>query len=199
MRELLIATRNQGKMPELIAGLAGVPFAIISLNDTDLPAEFTVEEPGSTYEAHAAIKAFTYGKRTGLLTLADDSGLEVDALQGWPGVRSATHVAGSDLDRMNALLERMRDVPDGLRGAQFRTMVAIYNPADDKIRFAEGVTRGSILRGPRGEGGHGYDPVFLADELQQTFAEAPLEEKMKVSQRARALAKARELLLTEFV
>lgn len=199
MRELLVATRNEGKMPELISGLEGVPFNILSLNDTNLPADFAVEEPGSTYEAHAAIKAFTYGKRSGLLTLADDSGLEVDAFEGWPGVHSATHVAGSDLDRINALLDRMKDVPDGSRGAQFRTTVAIYNPADDKIRFAEGVTRGSILRAPRGAGGHGYDPVFLADELQQTFAEASLEAKMTVSQRARALAKAREVLLAEFV
>ncbi len=199
MRELLIATRNQKKMPELLDGLRDVPFKIISLNDTDLPHDFSVEEPGSTYEAHAAIKAFTYGKRTGLLTLADDSGIEVDALLGWPGVHSATHVEGSDTDRLNALLERMKDVPDGSRGAQFRTVIAIYNPADDKIRFAEGVTRGHILREERGEREFGYDPIFYAEELQKTFAEASLEEKMTVSQRARALAKAREVLLEEFV
>lgn len=199
MRELLIATRNQGKIPVLLAALAGVPFKVISLNDTALPQDFTVEEPGSTYEAHAVIKAFTYGKRADLLTLADDSGLEVDALNGWPGVHSATHIAGSDIDRLNALLERMKDIPDGSRGAQFRSVIAIYDPSNDKIRFAEGATRGTILQEPRGTGGHGYDPVFFADEIQKGFGEASFQESFAVSHRARAMAKAREILLTEFV
>lgn len=199
MRELLIATRNAGKMPVLIASLAGVPFKIVSLNETSLPQDFTVEEPGSTYEAHAAIKAFTYGKRTGMLTLADDSGLEVDAFGGWPGVHSATHIEGSDADRLNALLSRMKDIPDGSRTALFRTTIAIYEPANDKIRFAEGVTRGSILFEARGTGGHGYDPIFFADDIQKGFGEASFDESFSVSHRARAMAKAREILLAEFV
>src|SRR3989344_8896310 len=138
MRELLVATRNEGKLPGILVGLKEVPFTIVTLNNTDVPDNYVVEEPGSTYEAHAAIKAILYGKKSCLLTLADDSGLEVDALDGWPGIHSATHIQGSDVDRLNMLLERMKDVPEGRRGAQYRSVVAVFDPLTDKIRFAEG-------------------------------------------------------------
>lgn len=199
MRELLIATRNQKKMPGLIEGLKGVPFKIISLNDTSLPADFTVEEPGSTYEAHAAIKAFTYGKRANILTLAEDSGIEVEALGGWPGVHSATFLPGTDRDRLNALLEKMKDIPEGKRQALYRSTIAIYDPQSDKIRFAEGITRGSILKESRGDDEFGYNPVFFSDDLLKCFGEVPFEEKYAVSHRKRALDRAREALLKEFV
>jgi XTP/dITP diphosphohydrolase len=199
MHQLLVATRNQKKMPGLLVGLKDVPFDIITLNDTHIPKEFVVEEPGSTYEAHAAIKAFTYGKRAGVLTLADDSGIEVDALNGWPGVYSATYLAGSDMDRLNGLLEKMNNIPAGKRGAQYRSVIALYDPENDKIRFAEGLTRGHIVVEPRGDDDFGYNPIFFSDELQQTFGEATFENKVRVSHRTRALDKAREMLLTEFV
>lgn len=199
MRELLVATRNQKKMPGLLAGLEGVPFKIVSLNDVNLPKDFTVEEPGSTYEAHAAIKAFTYGKRSGILTLAEDSGIEVDELGGWPGVHSATYMKGTDADRMNGLLERMKDIPEEKRGAQYRATVSIYDPVNDKVRFAEGITRGRILAAPSGDDDFGYNPVFFSDDLQKCFGEATFKEKLSVSHRTRAVAKAREILLNEFV
>jgi|SRR3989344_3477 len=199
MRELLIATRNEKKIPGMLAGLGDVSFEIVSLADTDLPADFTVEEPGSTYEAHAAIKAFTYGKRTGLLTLADDSGIEIDALDGWPGVHSATYMTGSDADRMHGLLEKMKDIPEGRRGAQYRAVIAIYDPTNDKVRFAEGITRGSILQQPEGTNDFGYNPVFFSEDLQQSFGVAPFEKQVPISHRTRALHKAREILLNEFV
>jgi XTP/dITP diphosphohydrolase len=199
MRELLVATRNQKKMPGLLAGLKGVPFKIVSLNDTDIPKDFSVEEPGNTYEAHAAIKAFTYGKRSGLLTLADDSGIEVDELGGWPGVHSATYMQGTDSDRMHGLLEKMKDIPEGKRGAQYRAVIAIYDPSNDKVRFAEGVTRGRILFAPEGTNDFGYNPVFFSDDLGQSFGVAPFEDQVTVSHRTRALAKAKEILLNEFV
>lgn len=198
MRELLIATRSTGKMPGMLVGLKGVPFQIITLSDTEVPTEYTVEEPGNTYEAHAALKAVLYGKKAGKLTLADDSGLEIDALGGWPGVPSATWLPGSDVDRLNGVLQKMKDIPDGKRGAQYRAIIAIFDPVTEKLRFAEGTCRGHILREPQGGDGFGYDPIFFSDDLQKTFGEATLEERAQVSHRARALKKARELLLSDF-
>lgn len=199
MRELLLATRNKHKMPGMIAPLAGVPFRLISLNETEIPVDFSVEEPGSTYEAHAAIKAFTYGKRSGFLTIADDAGLEVNALGGWPGVHSATWKEGSDEDRLLGLLERMKGIPEKERSAQYRSVIAIYDPTNDKIRFAEGVTHGRILEGISGDNMFGYNRIFFSDELQQSFGEASFEDQVRVSHRTRALTKAREILMSEFV
>ena len=185
-------------MPGLLAGLQDIPFQIISLNDTDVPRDFVVEEPGNTYEAHAAIKAILYGKKANMLTLADDSGLEIDALGGWPGVHAATFIAGSETDRNNAVLEKMHDIPEEKRGAQYRATIAIYDPETDKVRFAEGICRGSILTQPKGNEGFGYDPIFFSNDLQACFGELPLSERAKVSHRARALTKAKEILLKEF-
>src|SRR3989344_1102065 len=199
MRELLIATRNKKKMPGLLAGLGDVAFKIVSLNDLDIPKDFTVDEPGSTYEAHAAIKAFTYGKRSDMLALADDSGIEIDELGGWPGVHSATYMQGTDADRMRGLLEKMKNIPEGKRGAQYRAVIAVYDPVNDKVRFAEGITRGSILMTPEGTNDFGYNPIFFSDDLQESFGVASFERQVPISHRTRALAKAREILLNEFV
>lgn len=199
MREILVATRNPHKMPGMLAGLQGVPLKMISLNDTDLPRDFVVEEPGSTYEAHAAIKAIIYGKRTGKLTIADDSGLEVDALSVWPGVNSATWLAGSDEDRLRGLLEKMTDIPEGKRGAQYHCVIAIYDPNTDKVRFAEGLCRGRILTEMEGDNVFGYNRIFFSDDLQESFGSAKVDDKVKISHRARALAKARQILSTEYI
>lgn len=199
MRELLLATANTGKIPGLIEGLGDIPFKIVTLNDVTLPPGFEVEEPGSTYEAHAAIKAMIVSKHTGLLTLADDSGLEIDALGGEPGVHTANYFVGTRDERIQKLLEKMSAVPEGERGAQYRCVIALYDPKNDKVRFAEATTRGSITTEMRGDNGFGYDPVFLSDDLGKTFGESSLEEVSKVSHRGRALAKARDILAREFV
>lgn len=199
MRELLIATRNEGKVPGIKIGLTSLPFNVLTLNETDVPRDYEVEEPGNTYEAHAAIKAILYGKRAGVLTLADDSGLEVDALDGWPGVHAADWMQGTAQDRLNGLLEKMRNVPEGKRTARYRSVIALYDPTTDKVRFAEGECAGRILLAPEGTEGFGYDPIFFSDDLQAGFGVSALEDRAKISHRARALERAREILLNEFV
>ncbi len=197
LRDLLIATRNRGKYPEIRMELRDLPFSLLDLNNIATLADFDVEEPAATFEGNAIIKAFMYGMRAGVLTLADDSGIEVDALDGAPGVLSARYAEGTDEDRMLRLLADVQDIPDGERGAQFRSVIAIYDPAG-KVRTCEGVCRGRLLRAPEGTGGFGYDPIFFSDELGMGFAEASLEEKNRVSHRGKALAKARDILLAEF-
>ena len=194
-RKLLIATRSAGKFPEIVAGLGDVPFEIINLNDVEeLPKDFEVEEPAKTFEGNAIIKAMTLGKKTGYLTLADDTGLEVDALDGRPGVHTARYAQGTDEDRYNKLLEEMKDVDDEDRTARFRTFIAIYDPTTDKVRTCQGVYEGKILRKPEGTNGFGYDPVFWSLELKKSGGLMSLEEKNKVSHRGKAVRKAKELL-----
>lgn len=199
MRELLIATRNLGKLREVMDALGEVPFEIKNLADEGETVRAEVEETGSTFEENAILKAKTYAERTGKLTLAEDSGLEVDALGGHPGVLTARYASGSDEDRYKKLLEEVRDVPDESRTARFVAVVAVYDPMSKKIRTCEGAYEGTITRAPRGSGGFGYDPVFFSSELKKTAAEMLVEEKNSVSHRGRALAKAREILLNEFV
>jgi len=199
MRELLLATANKGKIPGLMAGLRDIPFKILTLNDVKMPEGFEVEEPGSTYEAHAAIKAIIYGKHAGMITVADDSGLEVDAMSGEPGVHTAHYFHGTKQERIDALLERLKDVPESKRTARYRDVIAIYDPRNDKVRFAEATTEGRVALKPSGENGFGFDQVFLSDDLGKTFGESTVEEVDRVSHRGRALAKAREILLAEFV
>ncbi|KKW47823.1 non-canonical purine NTP pyrophosphatase, RdgB/HAM1 family [Candidatus Kaiserbacteria bacterium RIFCSPHIGHO2_02_FULL_59_21] len=196
MRELLIATRNRGKLREMLDALGEIPFAILTLADVAAGAD--VEETGTTFEENAVLKARTYGTRTGKLTLAEDSGLQVEALGGKPGVLSARYAEGNDEARYRKLLREMEDVPDKKRTARFVAAVAMYDPATDGIRTCEGSYGGRITREPRGSGGFGYDPVFFSDELQKTGAEISVEEKNSVSHRGRALAKARTILLSEF-
>lgn len=197
MRELLIATKNEGKVPEMALPLEGTPFRIVSL--LDIPDTPDVEEHAMTYEGNAIIKAVTYGRRTGLLSVADDSGLEIDALDGQPGVQTARFLSGTYTDKMTALLEMLKDVPDEKRGALFRAVIAIYDPNTDRIRTCEGVVKGSITREIRGTNGFGYDPVFDYENTGRTGGENVRAEKLELSHRARAMKKAREILLKEFV
>ena len=180
--KLLLATRNPGKLTELRARVRGLD--VLSLDDVAPMPE--VEETEETLEGNARLKAVAGARGTGLWTVADDSGLFVDALGGAPGVRSARYSPGSDADRVRALLQLMDDVPDDERGASFRCVLALASP-DGELCPVEGVCRGRILRAPRGNGGFGYDPVFLVPELERTMAELSLEEKGRVSHRARAL------------
>ena len=196
----MIATRSKGKFPEIIAVLAGLPFEFINLNDIpELPRGYEVEEPATTFEGNAIIKAMTLGKKTGLLTLADDSGLEVDALGGAPGVYSARYAPGSDEDRYNKLLQALSDVPGEKRTARFRCVIALYDPSSDRVRTCDGSVEGSMLTEPRGTNGFGYDPIFFTTELQKTMAQATLEEKNTMSHRGRALQKARAILQNDFL
>ena len=190
MRKLVIATRNPGKAREMAAVLAGLPYEIVSLSD--YPDAPEVEETGATFVENAVIKARAYAALTGELTLADDSGLEVDALDGAPGVLSS-RFAPSDPKRIAKLLKMMKDVPDGRRSARFRCAIAIAAP-DGRVETCEDSLEGVIAREPRGGNGFGYDPILYLPELGKHVAELAPAEKNAISHRGKALLKARELL-----
>ena len=196
MRKLLIATSNKGKLYEILTVLEGIPFKILTLADVEAGED--IEEAGVTLEENAALKARVYAERTGKLTIADDTGLEVDALGGRPGVHSARYCEGSMARGIDKLLGEMKDVPDGQRGATFRAVIAIYDPAKKVERICEGSVRGTIARESRGTHGFGFDPIFNYEDKDKTGGEMTPEEKRVVSHRARALVKAREILLAEF-
>ena len=192
-RRLLVATGNPGKVLELAELLRDVPFTLVSLRDLGLPTE--IEEPADTFEGNAVIKAETYARMSGLLTMADDSGLEVDALDGAPGVHSKRFAGddASDDDRTALVLQRLGQTPWERRTARYRCVLALAAPGEATVT-CEGVCSGIIEYGPRGDGGFGYDPVFYLPEFGKTVAELSLEEKNRVSHRARAAVKAAALL-----
>jgi XTP/dITP diphosphohydrolase len=190
--ELVIATRNPGKVREIAAILAELGEAVRVRSLADYPHVPEVAETGATFEQNAVLKAQATAEATGLVTLADDSGLEVDALVGAPGVQSK-RVAGSqasDAGRIAWLLQRLEGVPSERRTARFRSVVALARPGpagNITIETFHGTCEGCILEAPRGAGGFGYDPVFLVTELGRSMAELSLNEKNRVSHRARAL------------
>ncbi|HZW90870.1 MAG TPA: RdgB/HAM1 family non-canonical purine NTP pyrophosphatase [Myxococcaceae bacterium] len=190
---LLLATRNAGKLRELRSRVRGLE--VLSLDDVAPMPE--VEETEDTLEGNARLKALAGARGAGLWTVADDSGLFVDALGGAPGVRSARYAPGTDADRIRALLEAVDRVPDGERGAAFRCVLALASP-EGEVREVRGECRGTLLREPRGHEGFGYDPVFLLPQLGRTMAELSLEEKGRVSHRARALDALEPLLREAF-
>ncbi len=159
IRKLLLATTNKGKAREYLAMLQGIPFKLVTLSDENITID--VDETGLTYEANARLKALAYAKESGLLTMADDSGLEVDALGGEPGIRSARYAGQcvSDADRNTYLLAKLKNVPEKERGARFVCIIAIATP-EGKAEIFYGECRGVIMNAPRGTNGHGYDPVF---------------------------------------
>ncbi len=197
-RKLLIATRNKGKIAEISLELNDLSFETIGLDEADVSKDFEVEEPAMTMEGNALIKAFAYGRKTGLLTLAEDAGLEVDALFGRPGVFSARYAAGTDEDRYKKLLNELKNFSEEKRGAQFRAVVALYDPATEKVRTCEGIYRGVIAKEPKGVNGFGYDPIFYNLELNKTNAEMTKEEKNLISHRGIALRKAKIIIKEEF-
>ncbi len=193
MRAVVLATRNRGKARELEALLAGLPARACALDDfPDIP---DLAEPGDTFDANAVAKATTAADLTGCIAVADDSGIEIDALGGAPGVRSATFLgpAATDDDRNAWVLERLRGVPEGQRTARYRAVVAVATP-DGTVRTFEGVCAGRIADAPRGRAGFGYDPIFFVPAYERTMAELPPEVKNQISHRARALAAARPYL-----
>ena len=176
-------------MRELLGG-----FGLSLVTPSDLGISRDIEETGDTYEENSAIKARAFASASGLLTLADDSGLEVDALGGAPGVRSARYsTTGSDSDNVDLLLKNLSQVSDEARTARFVCVVAIAGPSED-IEFSRGECEGAIARERRGEGGFGYDPVFLPSGRDVTMAQLPMEEKNYISHRARAVRKAIPLI-----
>jgi XTP/dITP diphosphohydrolase len=189
---LLIATTNPGKQREYRDLLRAAPAGIIFPNDLGITLE--VEEDGATFRANAAKKAVALANASGLVALADDSGLEVEALGGEPGVRSARW-AGPDADdprRRAFLLEKLRGVP-APRKARFVCVIAIAKPGDEAV-YAEGECRGEIAFVERGSNGFGYDPLFQIEGRPVTMAELPPEEKNRISHRARAARAALPLL-----
>lgn len=198
-RPLLLATRSRGKLPEMIAALAGLTFDLLSMDQvTSVSPDYEVEEPAMTFEGNAIIKAMTIGTLTGYLTLADDAGLQVDALQGRPGVMSKRYAPGTDEDRYRKLLGELSGVPEKQRTARFRAVIAIYDPETHKIRTCEGIYEGRIAEAPKGDHGFGYDPVFYDPQRRKTAAEMPVGEKNEASHRGQALQCARDLLRAEF-
>ena len=187
MIKMLLATRNVGKLREYETLLHNLPVRWRLLYDLKLVEE--VAETGATFEENARLKALTYARAGRLPTLADDSGLEVNALGGAPGVRSARYAGAdaSDEDRYRLLLRNLAGVPDGQRGARFVCVVALALP-DGTLATARGTVEGRILHEPRGEGGFGYDPVFWVTEMGRTMAELAPEDKNRVSHRGRAVA-----------
>lgn len=200
MRKLLIATRSKGKFPEIVAEIQGLTFKYLNLNDIpQLPKNYEVEEPATTFEGNAIIKAMTLGNKTGILTLAEDAGLCVDALDGKPGVYSARYTKGTDEDRYKKLLVELKGVLEKNRTARFVAVIAIYDPENKKVRTCKGVYEGRITEKPAGRGGFGYDPVFFNTKLQKTNAQMTVKEKNLVSHRGKALRKAKQILKKEFL
>lgn len=187
MRELVVATRNSGKIRELERLLEGVVATVIPLDR--FPGVPEVVEDGATFAENAVKKARAAAAATGLPALADDSGLEVDALDGRPGVYSARFAGegGDDPANNRRLLEELAGVPASGRSAAFHCVLAFCLP-DGSCRTFEGRLPGVILEGPRGEGGFGYDPLFLVPAYGRTLAELPLEVKNLISHRGAALA-----------
>ncbi len=206
LQKLIVATRNQHKVAELSSMLAasGLDVEVLSLEQAsrllgrELPPDTIEDAPD--FQGNAAKKAREVAAWAGLPAMADDSGLEVDAVGGEPGVYSARYAqdewpAGEPhgsrtADRINyeKLLRKLRDVPDAQRTGRFRCAVAVADPRTGEVIIGDGRCEGTILHAPRGDGGFGYDPLFYVPELGLTFAESPRTEKDKVSHRARAVA-----------
>ncbi len=189
---LIIATRNPGKLREFDHLLVGCGYQLTSLEQhTDIE----IEETGATFEENARLKAEICAKATGCLSLADDSGLEVDALGGQPGVYSARYAGpgASDAQRAQKLLAAMATIPPGKRAARFRCVVALDWP-DGRCETFEGSCEGEIAFEPKGSHGFGFDPVFYMPEYGQTMAELPEDFKNQISHRGRAMALARARL-----
>jgi XTP/dITP diphosphohydrolase len=193
MARLLLATNNQGKIAEYRRLFEDIPYQLVTPSDFDL--NISVEETGHSMEQNAILKATAFAAASGLLTIADDSGLEVDALNGAPGVLSARYASidAGDRDNVNYLLKRLDGVPRKKRCARFRCVIAMAGPSG-LIEIVSGQCEGYITFKPRGEHGFGYDPIFYLPGKGKTMAEMSLDLKNMISHRARAAAKIMMLL-----
>jgi len=181
-KKLLIATHNIGKLNEFREIFTHLPLELVSLKDQDV--EEDVEETGSTMEENATLKAQTYAKLCDMLTLADDSGLEVEALEGAPGPFSKRYAGpnASDQDRIDYLLFQMRGVPWENRNAQFRSVISLVDRGKEILQ-CQGICYGKIALEPKGSEGFGYDPIFYLPEQNCTMAELTSEQKNRISHR----------------
>jgi XTP/dITP diphosphohydrolase len=195
--KLLLATSNQAKVREYKHLLQSLPFELVSLAEQGITT--VVSEVGGSLEENAGLKATTLAAQSQLMALADDSGLEVDALGGEPGPLSARYAGegASDRDRINYLLARLKGVPWERRSARFRCVVAIATP-DGEVELCSGECRGVITFEPKGRHGFGYDPVFYLPELGKTMAELPLEIKNQISHRGQAARQACQWLRRKY-
>ena len=186
---LLIATHNKGKLIELTSLLGDVPFELVSLADAGIDDQ--VDETGETFEENAALKATTYAGMSGLPTLADDSGLEVDALDGEPGVRSSRYAGenATDAQRIAFLLDKLHNIPEEAWTARFQCVIAVSIPGGPMELYA-GECQGRIVPEARGSNGFGYDPVFFIPAMGKTMAELSPDEKNRISHRSAAARKA---------
>lgn len=191
--KLLLATTNPGKIREYRLLFSDLGYQIVTLAEEGIHEVAT--EPGDSYQQNAQLKAAAYAKLTGLTTIADDSGFEVDALDAEPGIHSARFAGedATDADRIGLLLARLADVPWEKRSAHFRCAIAIVTP-EGQSELAHGECHGIIAFEARGENGFGYDPIFYLADKGKTMAEFPLELKNRVSHRGKAALKAREIL-----
>jgi len=187
MRKLIIATNNKGKFREMKQALNGLPLEIVLL-----PAPLETKEGEESYWDNASRKAIEAVSRWGEISLADDSGLEIESLNGLPGLKSK-RIGESDEERIRLILSLLEGKSWEERKALFRCVIAIATP-DGILKKAEDIVRGFIAHEPKGKGGFGYDPIFFLPELGKTMAELSLEEKNRVSHRGKALIKAREIL-----
>ncbi len=197
MNKLLIATNNAGKVRELQELLKGLNVQLVTPADIHLVLD--VVEDGDTYQENAAKKAITFAQASGLISLADDSGIEVDALGGAPGLYSARYSpkpGADDADRRAYLLQNLKDKPRPWT-AHFHATIAIARP-NGEVQFSEGDCYGEIIPEERGSGGFGYDPIFLLPELGRTTAELDMEEKNRLSHRALAVINAFPILQALF-
>ena len=195
--KLLLASNNKGKLRELQAILADLPLELVTPADINL--DLDVFEDGATYAENASKKALAFAHASGLVCIADDSGLEVDALDGAPGLYSARYSSkpgASDADRRAYLLQNLNGKPRPWK-ARFRATVAIAGP-EGSVQITEGICPGEIIPEERGTGGFGYDPIFFMPELGQTMAELSDETKNRLSHRARAVQAAKPILMRLF-
>ena len=192
-QKLLLATNNQGKIGEYRRLLSDVPFKLVTPSEEGITT--VVAEMGESLEENARLKAIILAAESKLLALADDSGLEVDALGGEPGYLSARYAGknASDRDRVNFLLSRLEDMPWEKRTARFRCVIVLATPRGE-VGLCSGVCRGFITFEPRGKYGFGYDPIFYLPELDRTLAGLPLSIKNQVSHRGQAARKAADIL-----
>lgn len=186
MKSILFASSNQGKIKEVSKIFASLNIKVLSM--TDVFAEnIDVPEKGKTFEENAQIKAKTIGQLSGMITLADDSGLEIEALNGEPGVYSARY-AGTDEKRIKKVLKKLKNNRN--RKARFYCAISVYDPDSGELKTYNGIVNGSITQEQEGKGGFGYDPIFYSAELGKTFSQATMEEKNQISHRKRALVNA---------
>ena len=197
MTKLLIATTNKDKFKEIKHFLNDLPFDLIFLGDLkNIPEE--PEEDKPDIEGNAILKARYYGDKTGLISLADDGGIFVDALDGWPGVISA-RISDTDTGRWQQILDKMKDVPEEKRGAIFKTCLALYDPNNNQLQLTYGQAKGKILKeSVEPTNGFGYDPIFYAEDGGKTYAEMTMQEKNNCSHRGKALGKMKYILHNQY-